>query len=110
LLALVCFSYFSSLRWWSSLLHLVGITDPHHNTWFISWDGVFLIFCPSWPWAVILPIPASQVAGITDVNHCAKPLTGFKTYLVYSVLCIANTGKGFLLERHQYLGFLYLHN
>jgi hypothetical protein len=34
----------------------------------IGWDGVLQTFCPGWPWNVIFPISASQVARITDCH------------------------------------------
>jgi hypothetical protein len=51
------------------LLHLSSQVPPHPA---YDRDGVLLIFSPK---TVILPISASPVAGITDVNHCTCPYT-----------------------------------
>jgi hypothetical protein len=50
----------------------VRTQSPLFNPWprssvftqLIGWDGVSLIFCPGWPWTVILPISISRAAGI----------------------------------------------
>jgi hypothetical protein len=34
--------------------------------------GISLTFCPNWPQTAILPISASQVAGITIMSHYAQ--------------------------------------
>jgi hypothetical protein len=49
--------------------------EPHPQPF---WPGYFRyedlrILCLGWPWTVILPISASQVAGITDVSTGSWP-------------------------------------
>jgi hypothetical protein len=35
----------------------------------IDWDGVLWIFCPFWPWTMILLISTSYIARITGLSH-----------------------------------------
>jgi hypothetical protein len=48
------------------------ITGTHHHAQFIDWDGVLQISYRGWSSPIILPISASQVAGITGVK-CFTP-------------------------------------
>jgi hypothetical protein len=51
---------------------LAGTIGVFHNNWLIGWDGVLLIFCPTWSQTMILLISAYWVAWIVGVNHAAQ--------------------------------------
>jgi hypothetical protein len=76
----ICFSYFSNVvshfclgqpAPWCFCLCVLHSCDDRCTLrcQFIGQDRVSLTFCLSWFQIVILPISASQVAGITDVTH-----------------------------------------
>jgi hypothetical protein len=52
-----------------------------HTTWpptqLVCWDGVSLTFCLGCPRTMILPISASQAAGITATHHHTWPRNHF---------------------------------
>jgi hypothetical protein len=50
---------------------IAGIIGVCHYIGFVGQDGILLTFCLGWPQTVIVLISASQVSGITVVNHCA---------------------------------------
>jgi hypothetical protein len=53
---------------------VAGITDVNHHAQLLKWDEVLITFFPlGWHQTVILPISASQRAGITGMNHNAWP-------------------------------------
>jgi hypothetical protein len=87
--------------------YMTGITDMYHHTWLICWDEVLLPFCLDWSWAVILPISASWVAGITGVGHNTAPsyAHSFIKYSlsIYNVAGDVNT-KIVIEIAHKYFG------
>jgi hypothetical protein len=58
---------------WSYLCFLHSCDDRHVPPCpaFIAWDEPSQTFCLGWPWTVILPISALQVARITGMSRCA---------------------------------------
>jgi hypothetical protein len=44
---------------------------------FFSENGISWIICQGWPWSMILPISASQVARITGVSHWHPAITKY---------------------------------
>jgi hypothetical protein len=44
---------------------------PSHLVYLLRW-GVYLTFCPGWPWNAVLPISASWVAGITGMTNWSQ--------------------------------------
>jgi hypothetical protein len=83
--AFTIFSFFLSLSLSFSFFHLLGLAfklrashlqSRHFTTWATSsvhfgyfGDGVPPTIWLGWPWTMILPISASQVARITGVSH-----------------------------------------
>jgi hypothetical protein len=58
-------------------------TDEHHHVQLMSWGGgetTSLTFCPGWPGTEILPISASQIAGVTGLYHYGWPFIFFLFY------------------------------
>jgi hypothetical protein len=50
------------------------IAGMYHHAQLICWNmWVLLTFYPSWRWALILPISASQETGIIEICHRALP-------------------------------------
>jgi hypothetical protein len=41
----------------------------YSHTQLVCWHGVLLTFCLGWLWTNTLPVSASQITVITDVNH-----------------------------------------
>jgi hypothetical protein len=106
----LCFSYFSRVSWFCLGLasnyhtptypsHVAGITDVHHHTQIIGWDGVLLTFCPRWPRIAILLISASRVAGIIGVSHCARRNSKSLTWMKWIVLGKKNVKETIHFER-----------
>jgi hypothetical protein len=48
--------------------------------------GILWTICPGWPWTEILPISASQVARITDINHSAQVSISVFSFFLCAVL------------------------
>jgi hypothetical protein len=66
----------------SHIFHIADITDMHHHSWLIGWDGISLTFCPGCPQTSILPISG----GITGLSHHVWPGFSFMyvcMYLIY---------------------------
>jgi hypothetical protein len=91
-LSTFCFSYFSKMLGPSTFcldhsppiytFWLAWMTGMHHPAQ-IFWDGVFLIHCPVWSQAIILPISISWVADIADTSPRAQPKIIFKNKNIF---------------------------
>jgi hypothetical protein len=53
--------------------HIAGIIGSCHPVQLIEMGEAVSLFCPGWSQTVMLLISASQLTGITGMNHHAQP-------------------------------------
>jgi hypothetical protein len=86
---------------WSSCLCFPNSWDDRcvsPQPGFINRYGVMWTFLPSWPWTVILPISASQVARISRLSH--QPMGNWS--LLYLILYICTSYLDFLIIKIEF--------
>jgi hypothetical protein len=86
--ALFCFCYFlrSGFMFLTGLVAdcnspinvscVAGVTDMHHHSYFVGWDGSSLTFCLSWPQTMILLVSASQASAFYFIDLLIISSTG----------------------------------